>query len=449
MIRQNNTQDDFDKLKYGSVISYPSGHKHVYHDFLVLGKTDKTITTVPLLEKDKHKQNRYDVNLPESANKHLDGDYFTSTLNVATISKAVYEQVNPVNITKLSNDDTMKIDQITGKNITSARKAYHSWLGIEKSNMPIAKKHQMLRRGFNKHTLLTDQDVQKFLVGKQFTGKTSNKLYHVAAYIDQEYRGSIAKQETAEEQPFCYKYADVDKLRKYDIVRYFAITGRKGKWRPFLVTGNNGKSVDLIPITHTKHTELNVVSGNGIYSIYHQSLSPRISQALSLLNGDGREKAAKAEDNLAPCQQVSVDLDEFKENQLPQYLGNLTNYVSKSELQKMDNDKDELINQLYTSCEKYDAEVKAFGHVRNYQLKLYNRESISPKDLKQILDHRSYGAYEGENNMHPIISKRYCNAKRFGAIKYGVYQTGKVPNRQKDRHKQARNKTKEDNEIEM
>lgn len=156
MIRQNDTQDAFDKLKYGSVISYPSGHKHVYHDFLVLGKTDKTITTVPLLEKDKHKQNRYDVNLPESANKHLDGDYFTSTLNVATISKSVYEQVNPVNITKLSNDDTMKIDQITGKNITSARKAYHSWLGIEKSNMPIAKKHQMLRRGFNKHTLLTD-----------------------------------------------------------------------------------------------------------------------------------------------------------------------------------------------------------------------------------------------------------------------------------------------------
>lgn len=436
MIRQNNLDDDFTKIQYGSLISYPAGKKHIYQDFLVLGKTEKTITTVPILQQEKYHMHYYDIPLTDSANDTLGNKYFISTLNVVTIPKNAYNQLNGIHITDLKPEDTKVIDQKSAHRIASARKAYRRWLSIETSNTSIDKKHQLLRRGLKKHTVLSATTLQKYRLGKNITGKTTETKFQPTAYFDQTYDGSIAKQETVQEQARCQKYADVDKLRKYDVIRYRAITGSYVKWRPFLVVNQNGKNVDLVPITHTNKTDLNVVSGNGIYSVYHQSLSPKISQAISILNGDPRDKAAHAKTNLAPCQEISVDLTEFKQRQLPQYLGNLTNYVNQKELTNMDNEKDQLVSDLMTSYNNYDTEIKAFGHIRNYKLKMYNRQSISLTDLQAVLNHSGSGEFKHEINMHPITDQRYLNIKKADALTYGIYQTIPSDNNQKVQHKQ-------------
>ena len=272
--------------------------------------------------------------------------------------------------------------------------------------------------------------MKKYLLGEHLMGKSSNKKYHISAYIDQTYVGSIAKQETLEEHWHQFKYADVDKLRKHDIIRYKAITGDILKWRPFLVVGQNGKNIDLVPITHTERQNSYDRKDKGhIFRIYHQELSPKISQTISILSGDGRKKAAQASDNLVPCQQVSVPLDEFKDKQLPQYLGNLENYVDLDELTKMDEEKDQTIAQLTESYLNYEKEMKEHGKIKNYLGKLYARKCINTKDLQDVLDHSGSGDYRGKINFHPANDKNYLEEKDSDTISYGQWQNEQAMDR--------------------
>lgn len=423
MIRQNDNRDNFDNIKYGSVISYPAGEKHFYRDFLVLGKTDKTITTVPLIKTKYNKPNRFDVLLSPELNNQLDDSYYTSTLNVNVIKKNQYEQLNAVHCFNLDHDLIKKHDRQCGLKIAQAKKQYRSWLAITTGNMPLTKKHQLLRKGLKKGQFLTKDTIRKYLISKLLLGETTNNDFQATNYIDQTYQGSIAPLENNTNVKYCQKYANVDKLKKYDVIRYQAVTGDRIKWRPFLVMGQDGKKVDLIPITHTLQKDLNVVNGNGIYSIYHVNLDHKIAKAISLMNGDGRGKAEHARSALAPCAQVSINLNTFKKRQLPQYLGSLKNFVDNKTLSQMENAKNDTIFDLKQSFDNYQNEQNAYGYIRNYKLKLYQRKSISPYDLTKILDHQAYGAYEKYTNLEPIPQKVYQTLKNNHHISYGLYQT--------------------------
>lgn len=430
MIRECNDNDKFDKVKYGSIVSYPAGEDHLYQDFLVLGKNDENLTTVPILPESKIKPSLFTVVMPNKVNEYLADTYYVEPLNVAIISKKVYEQVNAVRVANLNTDEIVKVDEICGDKINTAKRAFQKWYSIEHSNVSKTKKQQALRKGFKKHSLITEPTISKYLLGEHLTGKTSNKKYHISAYFDQTYVGNIAKQETPEEHWQQFKYADVDKLRKHDIIRYRAITGNIVKWRPFLVVGQNGQSVDLVPITHTERAiGFNHENKGHIFRIYHQELSPKISQTISILSGDGRKVAAHASDNLAPCQQVSVPLSEFKDKQLPQYLGNLENYVDLPELTKMDEEKDQTIAQLTKSYINYEKEMQEHGKIKHYAAKLYARKCINIKDLQDVLDHSGSGDYRGKINFHPAEDKKYLSDKFTKAINYGRWQNRQAMDR--------------------
>lgn len=420
MIRQNDQRDQFSSLKYGSVISYPSGKKHVYKDYLIVGKTDNDITTVPLIKQKGTVMNRFDVPLSDSLNADLGDSYFSSTLNVNTIKRVDYDRVNSIHILDLDPREIKTHDQKTSVQIALARKQYHAWLSIEQSNMPITRKHQALRRGLNKHRILTQASIQQYLIGAVLTGSTKNTDYNLASYVDQTYLGSIAKNDPHANEQACLKFANVDKLRKYDIIRYKAITGDRVKWRPFLVMGQNGNDVDLVPITHSRHDGLH--NDTGLYTIYHVNLSPNISKAISIMNGDGRGKAELNRSALSPCTQITVNLETFKKKQLPQYLGNLTDYVNRDEITQMEHKKNDTIKALMTSYENYQIEEKALHRVKNYQIKLHNRQSISPRDLQKIISRKADGRFSKEVNLSPAIDHTYLALKAKDQLIYGVYQ---------------------------
>ena len=359
MIRQNDERDNFAQVKYGSVISYPAGVRHLYRDFLVLGKTKTALTTVPLQVIDQTAPNDYDVSLPTSLNETLGADYVVSPLNAAILDQNTYHRINSVHLFELA----------------------------------------------------------------PLTGTTTNKTDHAASYIDQTYAGSLydGTVETMKHLPA--KYADVDRLKKYDIIRYKAITGSFAKWRPFMVTGQNGQSVDLIPITHTLRGNLDGSKGHGLYSIYHLNIPANIAQAISLMNGDSREKAKTAQTALVPCNELTVNLTEFKQKQLPQYLGSLKDYVPLTDLAKLEDAKNDTIKTLMTSYDNYLTEKRAFGHIKHYQLKLVNRKCISTKDLKALVRREGTGKYAHKTNLAPVIDPEYLAQKEAHNLTYGVYQT--------------------------
>ena len=430
MIRGNNEGDSFENVNYGSIISYPAGEKHLYRDFLVLGKNDDSLTTVPILPENKIRPNLFTVIMTNKINEFLGGTYYAEPLNVAIIPKSVYEQVNAVRVVNLNTDEVAQVDEVCGDKINVAKRAFQKWYSIEHSNASKTKKQQALRKGFKKQSLITEPTIKKYLLGEHLTGKSDNKKYHISAYFDQTYVGNIAKQETLEEHWHQFKYADVDKLHKHDIIRYRAITGNMVKWRPFLVIGQNGKSVDLVPITHTERaTGFNHENKGHIFRIYHQELSPKISQTISILAGDGRKIAAHASDNLVPCQQVSVPLSEFKDKQLPQYLGNLENYVDLDELTKMDEEKNQTIAQLTESYLNYEKEMKAHGKIKHYAAKLYARKCINLKDLQDVLDHSGSGDYRGKINFHPAKDNNYLKEKYSDTLNYGQWQNEQAMDR--------------------
>lgn len=422
MIRQNDQRDSFERLRYGSVISYPAGKDHVYKDYLILGKTDDEITTVPLLSQNQHKMNRFDVPLSDGLNADLGDSYFTSTLNVNMIQKSDYDKVNSVHILDLDQREIKTHDQKTSVQIALAKKQYHLWLSIENSNVPITRKHQALRRGLNKQRILTKSTLEKYLLGKQLVGNSENDDYDVSAYIDQTYNGTIAKDDPNANLAGCNKYANVDKLRKYDVIRYRAITGDRVKWRPFLVMGQDGKSVDLVPITHSRYNK-QFDDNRNFYSIYHVNLSPEVSKAISIMNGDRREQAENAKTALSPCTQVTVKLDMFKERQLPQYLGNLQDYASMKSITQMENKKNDAIKSLMTSYENYQIENKALGRVRNYRTKLFNRQSVSPEDVHKIINKEAFGKFAKEMNLAPVNDGYYQRLRDNDQVTYGVYQS--------------------------
>lgn len=425
MIRQNQPEDQFDNLKYGSVISYPAGKRHFYRDFLVLGKTKDEITTVPLILCNNGQMNRFDVHTSPAINQRLHGAYYTSTLDVNLVSKAKYNRVNGVHILNLSQTEIAEHDQKSSAQITLAKQQYAAWLKIKHSKAVITKKHQKLRAGIKNNRLLTTDNLKPYLLSKYLTGETKNDKYEIASYVDQTYKGTIAPNDSQATTKLCNKFANVDKLRKYDIIRYRAITGDHVKWRPFIVMGRNRQSVDLVPITHTRYAKRNNTD-KGIYTIYHVNLSPKISRAISIMNGDGREQSKQARTSLSPCTQITVALQTFKNKQLPQYLGNLKDHASMTEINQMENDKNDTIKDLMTSFENFQIEQKAFGHIRNYEEKLFARKSINERDLSRILDKSGTGQFEHQQNLSPIYDRNYQYLKQHHLIKYGLYQSSKL-----------------------
>lgn len=423
MIRQNDKSDAFEQVRYGSVISYPAGKKHIYRDFLVLGKTDKAITTVPLRNESQTAKARYDVSLPDTLNETLGDNYFVSPLDAAVLGKSTYNQVNSVHLFDLAPEMIKPVDIISSKHIKLARVHFKNWQKIEQSNLSIAEKHQALKAGLAQHEILTANSLQKYLLSSHLHVPTSNETDHVSSYIDQTYHGSLLTPENEATEKYCQKYADVERLKKYDIIRYKAITGSFVKWRPFIVMGQNGQSVDLVPITHTLRGKLDGTKGHGLYSIYHINLSPEISQALNLMNGESREKAKEIRSAIAPCDQVTVPLNDFKKRQLPQYLGNLKDYVSLDKLHDLEDEKNQTIAQLMQSYDNFLTEKKAFGHVKHYQLKLIKRESINTKDLKALIKHEGSGKYAHKPNLYPIMDSQYLAQKEANELEYGIYQT--------------------------
>lgn len=423
MIRQNDERDNFAQVKYGSVISYPAGVKHLYRDFLVLGKTKTALTTVPLQVIDQTAPNDYDVSLPPSLNETLGADYVVSPLNAAILDQNTYHRINSVHLFDLAPNEVKAVDRKSGQKIALARKQFANWQKIEHSDLPITKKHQALRAGLASKQIITANGLQPYLLAQHLTGTTTNKTDHAASYIDQTYAGSLydGTVETMKHLPA--KYADVDRLKKYDIIRYKAITGSFAKWRPFMVTGQNGQSVDLIPITHTLRGNLDGSKGHGLYSIYHLNIPANIAQAISLMNGDSREKAKTAQTALVPCNELTVNLTEFKQKQLPQYLGSLKDYVPLTDLAKLEDAKNDTIETLMTSYDNYLTEKRAFGHIKHYQLKLVNRKCISTKDLKALVRREGTGKYAHKTNLAPVIDPEYLAQKEAHNLTYGVYQT--------------------------
>lgn len=422
MIRQNQPKDQFDNLKYGSVISYPAGKQHFYRDFLVLGKTKDEITTVPLILCNNGQMNRFDVRTSPEVSQRLHGAYYTSTLDVNIVSKAKYNRVNGVHILNLSQTEIAEHDQKSSAQIALAKKQYNAWLKIDRKQANITKKHRALRAGFKKNALLTADNLKPYLISKYLTGETKNDKYEIASYVDQTYKGAIAPNDPKATTKLCNKFANVDQLRKYDIIRYRAITGDHVKWRPFIVMGRNAQNVDLVPITHTRYAKRNNTD-KGIYTIYHVNLSPKISRAISIMNGDGREQSKQARTSLSPCTQITVDLQTFKDRQLPQYLGNLKDHASMTEITQMENDKNETIKDLMTSFENFQIEQKAFGHIKNYEEKLFNRKSINEHDLSRILDKSGMGQFKHQLNLFPIYDRHYQYLKQNHSIEYGLYQS--------------------------
>ena len=110
MIRESNEGDSFENVNYGSIVSYPAGEKHLYRDFLVLGKNDDSLTTVPILPENKIRPNLFTVIMTNKINEFLGGTYYAEPLNVAVIPKSVYEQVNAVLVANLNTDELAQID---------------------------------------------------------------------------------------------------------------------------------------------------------------------------------------------------------------------------------------------------------------------------------------------------------------------------------------------------
>lgn len=170
-------------------------------------------------------------------------------------------------------------------------------------------------------------------------------------------------------------------IKKYDILRWNALqTNASSKNRPFLVVRVTKSRITAIPITHSAPTNY-----KHLYNFYNTKASPNINQAIKEMTHD-----KKIEPNyFKPAQRVKVAKSSFASKQLPQRLGNLKDYVERSEIRQQQKQMNQDVKQMYQAVENYEQQDSMTQ--KEYLKKAEQKEALKKEAFVNFLVAQDYG----------------------------------------------------------
>lgn len=435
---------DYQQIKPLDVINYniQGNTKNKFKNFLVLKVIKKGITTLPLTPAQSRfdrPQDRYNVRLNADVayklHKHLHTapESYVRPLDIDVITPEEYSKAQgkrEANLAQLGNLDKSNelIDQINYQ-VHNIVEDYRNFRKLSNPDLPEHERDLLLKR----HTInpkdLQGHSIMAFLGGH----KDPNGYYNIAPYKTDAYQNSEQKSHhlaNFQQKRKDTYYANLNSLKPMSIIRYIAATGNNTKWRPFLVTNVSKNHLKVIPITHT-------LSNEGPFSIYHVEMPKNISQEVSIMCGDGFKRAKHNRSALNPLNQITIRKKDLINKQLPQYLGNLNQHCYPTDIDKMMQDCDKSVNDLYQAYANYKhLQTVGDGHIHHYQQHYLNKELISDHDLAYFTIGRDLNVEHMRtpiDSMQPIATLHYLKDKKDHNIKYGLHQ---------ESHKHINNKNK-------
>lgn len=437
---------DYNQIKPLDVINYNirGKTKNRFKNFLVLKVTKKGITTLPLTPAQARfgrPQDRYNVRLNADVayklHKHLNTapEAYVRPLDINVITPEEYSKAQgkrEANLTQLGNLDKSNelIDQINYQ-VNNIVEDYRNFCKLSDPDLPEHERDILLKR----HTInpkdLQGHSIMAFMGGH----KGPNGYYNIAPYKTDAYQNSEQRQHHL--YNFQHKkrkatyYANLNSLKPMSIIRYIAATGNNTKWRPFLVTNVSKKNIKVIPITHTLPNE-------GPFSIYNVEMPKNISQEVSIMCGDGFDRAKNNKSALNPLNQITLRKKDLINKQLPQYLGDLNQHCYPTNIDKMIQNCNKSINDLYQAYANYKhCREVGDGHIHHYQQRYLNKELISDQDLAYFTIGRDLNVEHMRtpiDSMQPVATLHYLRDKKDHTIKYGVHQESHNHINNKNKH---------------